>query len=95
MFLKHNNLTFTIITTPHYTDELWDELLKKELTPIVLSLEEHNRSLQNRMSEVNNEVVEKMRKFNENFSKLQSRLSIAKRVNTELLRVLYFIKNRM
>ena len=80
---------------PHYTDELWDELLKKELTPIVLSLEEHNRSLQNRMSEMNNEVVEKMRKFNENFSKLQSRLSIAKRVNTELLRVLYFIKNRM
>ena len=80
---------------PHYTDELWDELLKKELTPIVLSLEEHNRSLQNRMSEMNNEVVEKMRKFNENFSKLQSKLSIAARVNTELLRVLYFIKNRM
>ena len=80
---------------PHYTDEMWNELLKKELTPIVLSLEEHNRSLQNRMSEMNNEVVEKMRKFNENFSKLQSRLSIAKRVNTELLRVLYFIKNRM
>ena len=80
---------------PHYTDELWDELLKKELTPIVLSLEEHNRSLQNRMSEMNNEVVEKMRKFNENFSKLQSKLSISKRVNTELLRVLYFIKNRM
>ena len=36
------------------------------------------------MSEVNNEVVEELRKFNGNFSKLQSELSIAKRVNTEL-----------
>ena len=36
------------------------------------------------MSEVSNEVVEEMRKFNENFSRLQSELSIAKRVNTEL-----------
>ena len=36
------------------------------------------------MSEVNNEVVEEMRKFNEPFSKLQSELSVAKRVNTEL-----------
>ena len=51
---------------------------------MILSLDEHNRSLQNRMSEVKNEVVEEMIKFNENFSKLQSKLSIAKRVNTEL-----------
>ena len=36
------------------------------------------------MSEVNNEVVKEIGKFNENFSKLQSELSIAKRVNTEL-----------
>ena len=36
------------------------------------------------MSEVNNKVVEEMRKFNENFSNLQSELSIAKRVNIEL-----------
>ena len=36
------------------------------------------------MSKVNNEVVKGMGKFNENFSKLQSELSIAKRVNTEL-----------
>ena len=35
-------------------------------------------------SEVNNEVMEEMRKFNEKLSKLQSGLSIAKRVNTEL-----------
>ena len=69
---------------PQYTEESLDKLLKRELIPIVLSLEEQNRSLQSRMSEVNNEVVEEMRKFNENFSRLQSELSIAKRVNTEL-----------
>ena len=60
--------------------------MKRERIPIVLSLEEQNRSLQSRMSEVNNEVVEEMRKFNENFSKLQSELSIAKRVNIELIK---------
>ena len=49
-----------------------------------MSLEEQNKSLQSRMFEVGSEVVEEMRKFNENFSKLQSELSIAKRVNTEL-----------
>ena len=36
------------------------------------------------MSEVNKEVVGEIPKFNENFSTLQSELSIAKRVNTEL-----------
>ena len=69
---------------PQYTEESLDKLLKRELIPIVLSLEKQNRSLQSRMSEVNNEVVEEMGKFNEKFSKLQSELSIAKRVNTEL-----------
>ena len=38
------------------------------------------------MSEVNNEVVEEMHKFNENLSKLQSELSIAKCVNTGLIK---------
>ena len=36
------------------------------------------------MSEMNNEVVKEMRTFHEIFSKLQSELSIAKRVKTEL-----------
>ena len=72
------------MTIPQYTEESLDKPLKRELIAIILSLEEQNRSLQSRMSEVNNEVVEEMRKFNENFSKLQSELSIAKRVNTEL-----------
>ena len=71
---------------PQYTEESMDKLLKREFIPIVLSLEKHNRSLQNRMSVVNNEVVEEMRKFNENFSKFQSELSIVKRVSTELTR---------
>ena len=67
---------------PQYTEESLDKL--RELIHIVLLLEEHNRSLQSRNSEVNNELVEEMRKFNENFSKFQSELSITKRVNTEL-----------
>ena len=69
------------MTMPQCTEDSLDKLLKRELIPIVLTLEEQNRSLQSRMSEVNNEVVEEMRKFNETFSKLQSELSIAKRVN--------------
>ena len=56
---------------PQYTDESLNKLLRRELIPIVLSLEEHSRSLQNRISEEKNEVVEEMRKFNENFAKLQ------------------------
>ena len=59
---------------PKHTEESLDKLLKRGLIPIVLSVGEHNRSLENRMSEVNNEVAEEMRKFNENFSKLQSEL---------------------
>ena len=63
---------------PPYTEESLDKLLKRELIPIVFSLEEQNRSLQSRISEVNNEVVEEIRNFNENVSKLQSQFSIAK-----------------
>ena len=76
------------MTMPQYTDESLDKLLKRELIPIVLSLEEHNSLLQKGTSEVNNEVVEEMSKFNGNFSKLQSGLSIMKRVNTELKRTM-------
>ena len=36
------------------------------------------------MSEVNNEVVEEMRKLNEHFLKFHSELFITKRINTEL-----------
>ena len=76
---------------PQYTQESLDKLLKRELIPIVLSLEEQNRSLQSRMSEVNNEVVGK---FNENSSKLQSELSITKSVNTELTKRIVTLKRQ-
>ena len=60
---------------PQYTEEPLDKLLKRELISIVLSLEEQNRLLQSRMSEVNNKVMEEMSQFNENFSKIQLELS--------------------
>ena len=69
---------------PQYTEESLDKLLKRELIPIVLSLEEQNKSLQSRMSEVNNEVVEEIRKFNENFSKLQSECCILNRSKQDI-----------
>ena len=65
------------MTMPQYNEESLDKMLKIEFIHIVLSHKEHNRSLQNRMSEVNNEVAEEMRKFNENVSKFQC-------VNTEI-----------
>ena len=55
-----------------YTEESLDKLLKRELIPIVLLLEEQDRSLQSRMSEVDNEVVEEMRKFNENLASIRT-----------------------
>ena len=86
-FVLENLTSFyvaTIVTIPQYTEGLLDKLLKREFIPIVLLLEEHNRTLQNRMSEVNNEVAEEMCRFYENFSKLHSELSVTKRVNTKL-----------
>ena len=61
---------------PQCTEEFLDKLLKRELIPFVLSLEELSRTLQNRMSKMKNEVLEETHKFNENFSKLQSELSV-------------------
>ena len=52
---------------PQYTEESLDKLLKRELIPIILSLEEQNISLQSRMSDMNNEVVEEMCKFKKTF----------------------------
>ena len=74
------------MTMLRYSAESLDKLLKRtvELIPIVLLLEEHNRTLQNRLSKVDNEVGEKMYKFNENFSKLQSELFVAKTFSIEL-----------
>ena len=46
------------------------------------------------MSEVNNEMVGEMRKFNENFPELQSELSIAKPVNTELTEIIVTLERQ-
>ena len=62
------------MTMLQYTEEPLDKLLKRELIPIVLSLEGQNRSLQSRMSEVNNGLGEEMRKLNENLSLSQNSL---------------------
>ena len=62
------------MTMLQYTEKSLDKLLKRELIPIVLSLEGQNRSLQSRMSEVNNGLGEEMRKLNENLSLSQNSL---------------------
>ena len=53
--------------------------LKKKVIPIVLSL-------QNKITEANNAMLQEMRKFNNNFGKLQAELVVTKRVNSELCR---------
>ena len=60
----------------------FDKMLKWNLIPIVLNLqciivEKNNNS---------NELLEEIRKFNDNFSKLQSDLSATKHANAELNR---------
>ena len=64
------------MTMLQYTEKSLDKLLKRELIPIVLSLEGQNRSLQSRMSEVNNGLGEEMRKLNENLSLSQNSLQL-------------------
>ena len=63
-----------------YTEESLDKMLKRDLIPIVLNLKgtvaEKNNS--------NNELLEEIRKFKYNFSKLQSELAVTKQVNTDL-----------
>ena len=50
-----------------------NKILKRELIPIVLLL-------QNKITEDNNVMLQEMRKFNENFAKLQAELVVTKRV---------------
>ena len=57
-----------------YTEETLDKLLKKDLISIVLSQ-------QTEMDAANSEIMDQIRKFNENFEKLQSELTVAKQVN--------------
>ena len=60
-----------------YTEETSDELLKKDLISTVLSQ-------QTKMDAANSEIMDQIRKFNENFEKLQSELTATKQVNSVL-----------
>ena len=60
-----------------YTEETLDKLLKKVLISIVLSQ-------QTKMDDVNSEIKDQIRKFNEIFENFQFELIIAKQVNLVL-----------
>ena len=59
-----------------YTNESLQSINKKDMIPIVLSL-------QNKLNQVN-KVLEEIHKLSDNFSKLESRLSLTKQVNSLL-----------
>ena len=63
-----------------YTEKTLDKLSKKELIGITLSLQNKVEQYTN----VNNDALEEIRKFNENFVKLESEINIVKNVNTLL-----------
>ena len=62
-----------------HTELSLDKILRRDLIAIVLNLQstiaEKNKS--------NNELLEEMRQFNDNFSKIQSKLAVTKQVNTQ------------
>ena len=60
-----------------YPNESMQSVSKKDMIPIVLSL--HNKLYQ-----VNNKVLKEIRKLNDNFSKLESELSVTRQVNSLL-----------
>ena len=60
-----------------YTNESLQNINKKDLIPMILSL-------QNKLEEVNNNVLVEIRKLNESFSKLQAEVSVTNQVNTLL-----------
>ena len=68
-----------------YTNEFLQNINKKDMVPIVLSLQS---KLYEAKLEANNKVLEKIRKLNDSFSKLESELSVTKQVNSLLSRKL-------
>ena len=60
-----------------YKEEALDKMLKRELISIILSL-------QNKINEDNNAMLQEMRKLNNNFAKLEVELVVTKRVISEL-----------
>ena len=63
-----------------YTEGTLDKLSKKELIGITLSLQNKVEQYTN----VNIDALEEIRKFNENFVKLESEINIVKKFNTLL-----------
>ena len=64
-----------------YTNESLQNLNKKDMIPIVLSLQS---KLDEAKLEANNKLLEEIRKLNDSFSKLGSELSVIKQVNSRL-----------
>ena len=63
-----------------YIEGTLDALPKKELIGITLSLQNKVEQYTN----MNNDALEEIRKFNENFAKLESEINIVKKINTLL-----------
>ena len=63
-----------------YTEESLEKIVKRDLISISLTFQSRMAGKNNN----NNEIVEEMRKFKDNFSKPQSGLPVSKCVNTEL-----------
>ena len=64
-----------------YRNESLQSISKKDMIPIVLPL-------QKKLNQANNKVLEEIRKLNDNFSKLESELSVTKQVSSLLSRTL-------
>ena len=60
-----------------YTEATLDKLLKKDLISMVLSQ-------QAKMDAVNSQIMDQIRKLNEDFEKLQFELTVAKQVSSVL-----------
>ena len=60
------------------TEETFDKISKKEIIGIILSLQNKVEAFSN----ASTDALEEIRKFNENFVKLESEISIVKKVNT-------------
>ena len=63
-----------------YTEESLNKMFKRGLVPIVLNFQ---RTITDKNNS-KNELLEEIRKFNDNFSKLQCELAVTKQVNAEL-----------
>ena len=58
-----------------YTNKSLQSINKKNMIPIVLPR-------QNKFDQANSKILEEIRKLNDNFSKLESELSVTKQVNS-------------